>query len=382
MTITKTNYATHPGEHLKEEIEARGWSQRDVAFILGCPEQAINTIISGKRGISPDMAKALGTAFDVPPEFFANLQKGYDLSRAHEPSPEVGLRAKMQNNYPVREMIKRGWIEDADAKMLEMQLVHFFGVSNSNDVPYLEHAAKKSSYEKKGVLPVQLAWLFRVKQIAKSISVQKYSEQALIESVGKLKALRIAPEEARHAPRILAECGVRLVIVEALPKGNIDGVCFWLDKQSPVIGLTSRFDRIDNFWFVLRHEIEHVLNKDGQGSEIIDVDTGKKSASSSGSTEQEEKQANAAAADFCAPTEKIESFMKRKHPFYYEKDVLAFASLHGLHPGLVVGQMQYRLDRHDYLRKHLVKIRQFVLPGAIVDGWGQSSTVTFNAGVL
>ncbi len=65
-------------------------------------------------------------------------------------------------------------------------------------------------------------------------------------------------------PRILAECGVRLIIVEGLPNAKIDGVCFWLDKVSPVIGLSLRFDQIDNFWFVIRHEIEHVLNKDGQ----------------------------------------------------------------------------------------------------------------------
>ncbi len=365
-----TMFATHPGEHLKEEIEARGWSQRDLAFILGCPEQAINTIIVGKRGISPDMAKALGKAFDVPAEFFANLQKAYDLSRAQDPNPEVEIRAKMQNNYPVREMIKRGWIEDSDAKMLEMQLVRFFEVKAADEIPYMAHAARKSDYE--NIPPAQLAWLFRVRQIAKSISVPKYSEKALREALAKLNALRAEPEEARHVPKVLSECGVRFIIVEALPKANIDGVCLWLDKQSPVIGMTTRYDRIDNFWFVLRHEIEHILNKDGQNiPAIIDIDTGKKDSIAHGSTQEQEDRANSAAADFCTPIEKIESFMKRKHPFYYEKDVLAFASLNGLHPGLVVGQMQYRMDRYDYLKKYLVKIRQFVLPGAMVDGWGQ-----------
>ena len=63
---------------------------------------------------------------------------------------------------------------------------------------------------------------------------------------------------------ILAESGVRFVIVEALPQAKIDGVCFWLDKQAPVIGLSMRYNRIDNFWFVLRHEIEHVLKGHGR----------------------------------------------------------------------------------------------------------------------
>ena len=82
------------------------------------------------------------------------------------------------------------------------------------------------------------------------------------------------PEEVRHVPRFLSECGIRYVIVETLPKANIDGVCFWLD-DFPVVGMSVRQDRIDNFWFVLRHELEHALNRDGRGdlsAEKVDVD--------------------------------------------------------------------------------------------------------------
>lgn len=70
----------HPGEFIREELDARGWSQRDLAFILGCPEQAVGMIVSGRRGISAEMAKSLGDAFEVSAEFFANLQKAYELS--------------------------------------------------------------------------------------------------------------------------------------------------------------------------------------------------------------------------------------------------------------------------------------------------------------
>ena len=73
-------------------------------------------------------------------------------------------------------------------------------------------------------------------------------------------------------PRIMAECGIRYIIVEKLPKARIDGVCFWLDDNSPVIGMSLQRDTIDNFWFVLRHEIEHVLRRDGQDEEVIDED--------------------------------------------------------------------------------------------------------------
>jgi HTH-type transcriptional regulator/antitoxin HigA len=376
MVGTPQNWIQHPGFYLKEEMEARGWLQRDLAFILGIPEQAVNIIVSGKRAISPDMARALGDAFDVPAEFFANLQNAYDLSRAQEPSPAVSVRAKMQSNYPVREMIKRGWFEDGDPTLLNMQLVRFFEVAGPDEIPYLAHAAKKSSYEERGIPPTQLAWLFRVRQIAKSISVPRYAEKSLRGALTRLSALLVEPEEAGQVPRILMESGVRFIMTEGLSGAKIDGVCFWLDRDSPVVAMSMRYDRIDNFWFVLRHEIEHVLRRHGQSTEIIDTELEGKKASTDPSLPEQERVANAAAADFCASSVKVDSFIARKRPFFYEKDVVALARVLSRHPGLVVGQIQRKIDRHDYLRKYQVKIRSFVVPGAIVDGWGQSIPIS------
>jgi len=360
----------HPGFYIREELDAREWSQRDLAYILGTPEQAVNMIISGKRGISPEMAKALGDAFDVNPELFANLQRAYDMARAREPDPSVGRRARLQLAFPVREMIKRGWLQDTDAAMLEVQMAQFFEVANANDIPHLQHAARKTHYDE--TPPAQLAWLFRVRQIARSMTVIKYSEKALRDALLRLHGLLIDPEEARHVPRILAECGVRLVFVEGLPNAKIDGVCFWLDKNSPVIGLSLRFDRNDNFWFVLRHEIEHVLRRDGQTEEVIDVDI---LATGDDQLPPEEVAANEAAADFCIAKSEMDSFIARKAPFFADRDVAGFARRMNVHPGLVVGQIQKRTKRWDLLRRHLVKIRAHVLPGAMVDGWGAPAPV-------
>ncbi len=374
MATASASWIKHPGNYIREEMEEREWSQRDLAFILGCSEQAINPILNGKRGISPEMAKAFGVAFDVPAEFFANLQQAYDLAQARTPDPSVATRRHMQSTYPVREMIKRGWIEQSDAAMLETQLVRFFDAPDPDHIPYFAHAAKAqtSSYEEREVSPAQLAWLFRVRQIAKSIQVPKYSEKALRDLVeDDLLTLLTAPEEARHLPRALMECGVRYIIVEKLLNAKIDGVCFWLDEYSPVIGMSTQHDRIDNFWFVLRHECEHVLNRHGQEQEMIDSDLDRAEPST-----EEERIANDAASNFCAPVEKLNSFIMRKHPYYYEKDVIAFSHLLQRHPGIVIGQIRRRLDRWDYLTRHLVKIRQFVLPGSIADGWGQTIPVS------
>lgn len=362
MDTPITNSVPHPGEFIKDELEERGWSQRDLSYILGCPEQAVNMIVSGKRAISPEMAKALGAAFEVHPDFFANLQRAYDQSRAREPEPGVARRARIQSVYPLREMIKRGWIEDADPALLEDQLCSFFEVSELSMVPHMAHAAKKTGTDVVATA-TQFAWLHRVRQIAKASVAPPYNKKALEALLPRLRQLAVDVEEVRHVPRLLAEAGVIFILVEALPSGKIDGVCFWLGKQ-PVIGMSMRYDRNDNFWFVLRHEIEHVLQGHGKVRAIIDdldVDT---------SQIEEECVANEAAQEFCVPSSKLDSFVARKAPFFSERDVIAFAHTVQMHPGVVIGQLQRKIERRDLLNKLKAKIKSYIVSSAIHDGFG------------
>lgn len=366
----------HPGEFIRDELDARGWSQRDLAYILGVPEQAVNLIASGKRGISPEMAKALGKAFNVSAEYFANLQQAYEMSSARAPDPGIERRALLQSVYPVREMIRRRWLADTDIGLLEAQMKRFFGKNDLEEIPYLAHAAKKSDYSETNAL--QLAWLFRVRQLSCEMIVPNYSEKKLQAFIDSLHHYMVDPEEVRHVPSELADCGVRYVIVETLPKANIDGVCFWLDDSSPVVGMTLRHDRIDNFWFVLRHELEHVLNKDGRGelrAESVDVELEGERAGTGDDLPPEERRANIAAANCCAPHEQIESFYIRKFPFISERDMLGFAKRIQRHPGIVVGQLQRRMGRYDWLSRYKVKVRQFLIGVGTVDGWGIAAPV-------
>jgi len=336
----------------------------------------VNQIVNGKQGISPAMSRALGEALGFAPEFFADLRKAYDVANANPPDPSVSLRARMQANYPIREMVKRGWLKDGNADELAKRLMRFFEVGNLSEVPYLAFAAKTPVLEQ-NPSAIQLAWLFRVRQIAKTMVTRPFSEKLLASCIPTMRQFLSAPEGARHVPRVLAECGVRFVVAEGLPHSKIDGVCFWLGESSPVIGISTRFDRIDNFWFVLRHEIEHVLRRHGGLSinGMIDAELVGERAGVGEQLLEEERVANAAAADFCVPEEKITSFITRKSPLLYEKDVVAFSRLHGIHPGITVGQIQYRTGRYDFLKRYQVKIRQYVLPGARVDGWGQTTDI-------
>ena len=360
-----------PGSFIREELEARGWSQRDLASVLGVPDQAVQLISSGKRGITADMAKKLGEAFDVAPEFFLNLQRAYDLAKAPEADPGVAKKAKFYTHYPIREMAKRGWISSADdADALELEMSRFFCVGRVDEIPHMAHAAKKTSYEE--IPPVQLAWLYRVRQIAREAVVGRFSRDAARALVAKLSALLGAPEEARHVPRLLAEAGIRFVLVESLPNAKIDGVCCWLDAKSPVIGMSLRYDRIDNFWFVLRHELEHVIQGHGQATAMIDTDI---ETANNGGLPEEERLANDVALAFCVPPKEMASFIARKQPYFAERDIIGFAGRLRLHPGLVAGQLRRHLSRWDLFSKHLVKIRFAVAPNALVDGWGDIAPV-------
>lgn len=357
-----------PGEFLREELEAREWSQQELADILDRPPRLISELIAGKRSITPETAKGLADAFGTSPDYWLNLESQYQLSKVKVPNDNVSRKARLYDKFPVREMLRRGWVRPSEnVEVLEQRFCSFFAIADMRAEPELCHNAKKA-HATAEVSPPQLAWLFRVKAMASQQVVPAYSKAKLLAALEKLKVLILAPEEVRHVPRILAEAGVCLVFVEPMAGSKMDGACFWLDEGKPVIGMTLRFDRIDNFWFVLRHEIEHVLQEDGKADKqaVVDTDVGV------GGDElpECERRANEAGADFCASTTELENFIARVQPYFSEEKVLRFAQRINVHPGLVVGQLQRKLDRHDFLRKHQVKVRAFVLPSADVDGWG------------
>ena len=355
-----------PGDYVKQHMEAKGWTQSDLAYALGTPPASINPILSNRRSISVNMARALALAFDVDAAEIAGVQAAWDVAHSDEPDPNIPARARILSKYPIREMTRRGWVDPVHGKgSVEEQVCRFFGVSNLDEVPHMSHSAKKTRYDR--ILPEQLAWLHRVRQIASEMTTPRYDEAKLRDAIDALAHLRTAADGVRKVPRLLEAAGVRFVVVEGIANSAIDGVCFWLSESAPVIGLSLRYDRIDNFWFVLRHECAHVLHRHGMDEAIVDCNL---EGSSTGDQSQEEQIANSEAADFCVPKQQMESFYLRKRPYFSETDVAAFAKRVGVHPGLVVGQLHQRIGRYDFLRKHLVKVRENLAMAMMMDGWG------------
>jgi HTH-type transcriptional regulator/antitoxin HigA len=379
MPVRKPAEVFPPGDYIRDELDARGWTQGDLAQIMGRPLQLVNELVSGKKQITPETAMGLARAFgDDDALYWMNLDNMYRLSQVKPVDDLVSRRASLYSKFPIRELTKRRWIEPSEnLDVVEHRVCRFYNIKSVNDEPKFAHAAKAAQYDERQ--PLQWAWLFRAHQLAQAISVAEYSEKKLRAAVAKLRQLLVAPEEIRQIPQILAEAGVRLVIVEFLPGAKIDGAAFWLNS-SPVIALSMRFDRVNNFWFVLRHEIEHILNKDGQGLVVVDFEIAE-SLQRKDALPEEEVVANDASSEFLIPKEELNSFIVRVRPLYSEQRILLFAKRIGVHPGIVVGQLQFKDEiPYTHFHKHLVKVREIITQTALTDGWGTVPPISGNAG--
>jgi HTH-type transcriptional regulator / antitoxin HigA len=355
-----------PGEFIRDELEARGWTQGDLAQIMGRPEPAINLIINDKRGITPDTATELAGAFGTSPEFWLNLENAYRLSKVVVPFSEIRERASLFEASPVKEMEKRGWIKSTDSiEALKLELSSFYEGINVENFK----VAARASTEQGRVTPEQMAWCVRALQLASKIPARPYQPSKINECKKQLRALAAFPQGVAQVPSVLAAFGIRFVVVEHLTGTKIDGAALWLGDgwDKPVIAISARYDRIDSFWQTTCHELSHIEHKDSIA--LIDVDLlGAENRNES--ILEIENRANREAAEMLIPREKLSSFIIRKRPYFSKVSIIQFANANKVHPGIVAGQLHHRLGTYKTNREMLVKIRNILISAALVDGWG------------
>ncbi len=362
-----------PGEFIRDELVARGWEQRDLADIMGRPERTVSELVSGKRAITPETAQQLGEAFGTSAQFWLNMEAAYRLWRLPKPSEAVSRRARLYSFAPIKEMTRRGWITESESvEVLEEQVKRFFRVTTLDEPPSVCAAAARKSTDYSEFTPAQRAWLCRARQLAETLKVAKFDAARFRSQLPRLKDLLLNAEDVRQVPKLLAEFGVRCVVVEHLPETKIDGACFWLDANSPAVALSLRFDRIDWFWFTLMHELGHVAAGDGRDNGIPpDIDLVGIERDPAIEKPAFEREADAFASSFLLPEEALASFIARVRPLFSKQRVEGFAAVQRVHPGLVVGQLQFRKQiPYANLRNYLVKVRAYLLETVLSDGWG------------
>jgi HTH-type transcriptional regulator/antitoxin HigA len=358
-----------PGEFIRDELEERGWTQSDLAKIMGRPLPAVNLIIAGKKTVTPETAVGLASAFGTSAEFWLNLETAYQLSKvSSKEQNEIRERAKLFESAPVKDIERRGWIKTSlGISQLQHELSNFFAVP---EIEKLKVAARASTQGDE-LTPEQVAWCVRALRLAKSVPAAKFTRNALEQGIPKLRRLADFPENVRHVPKCLSEMGIRFVVVEHLPKSKIDGAALWLgnDWEKPVVALSLRYDRIDSFWHTLFHELSHIKHRDAYG---LDVDlVGADRCLTNEAKSEIETRANEEAAEMLISGRKLHSFILRHRPFYSTHTINQFANLLKIHPGIIAGQLQFKDEiKWAANRAMLVKVRNILISSALTDGWG------------
>jgi HTH-type transcriptional regulator/antitoxin HigA len=364
-----------PGYAIQRELDARGWNQTDLTQVLGVHQSVVSALINNKRPVSLEIARDLAAAFGNDLNYWLKLESDYRLFAVGPGDPAIARRGRLFEAAPVKDLLKRRWIQGTDdIELLEKQVLAFYGVSSVADLAAkIPHAARKSgSYLKESAS--ERFWVQRVRQLARAVSVtRKFSDAAFAEAMDQLRRLIAHPESARQIPKILADSGIRFVVVERLPQTRIDGVCLWLDKNSPVIALSLSYDRIDSLWFTLFHEMDHVKHRDGLATPpVIDSRLVGEDFIPSNEKPESERRADAFASAALIDPAQMDDFVTRITPLYSKQRIVGFAKRICVHPAIVVGQLHQRreLEWSQY-RDLLVKIRDIVTAVALTDGWSQ-----------
>lgn len=363
--------AKHPGKILKEKLDERGWTQEELALVTGRHRGTISNIVAGKTGISADMAMTLAAVFGDDPADWLRWDALYELSRVEDDSDAIKRMADLYAAFPIRDMQKRGWIKDVSRLAdLEQEIERFIGGPIKDGIAF--PVAARRTVTLANLNAAEKAWVFRARQMASVLPVGGFDPKRLPALEKRLRQLAAFPKEVVKLPQLLATFGVRFVVVELLPNAKVDGAAFWIDGE-PVIAVSVRYDRIDNFWFTVMHEFSHIKHNDAYSVDDLTGNDPDGTISVLLAEDDVEKRANEEAADILVPKAEMDSFINRLSPLYPEHRVVQFAIRMKMHPGIVVGQLQRRSElgwkAH---RQFLVKVRSLITQTALTDGWGQS----------
>lgn len=264
------------GEHLADELDARGWTQADFAEVLGRPAQFVSEIISGKKEITRESAAQIAAALGTSAEFWLKLQDSYLLwkqaqdSRTRKSLDAVKIRARLRALAPIALLRKRGYITASDPDGQSTEILRLLGMQSLEEEPEVRFAARRSNPDE-AVTVLQQAWVACVKASARELEVASYSRDRLRELAAQLSERARNPEEFAAFQTSFAQAGVKLVYVEAFPGGKLDGCALIIDK-TPVIGVSGRWKRLDKVLFTILHETAHILlgHVSDDGEVIVD----------------------------------------------------------------------------------------------------------------
>lgn len=242
-----------PIDAIQFRMEQVGLKQKDLVPYLGSRGK-VSEVLSRQRPLSLAMMRRLHEGLQIPAEVLL-----------HDPVAHAELSAEgiEWERFPVAEMVRRSWIcfegSAAEAKRRVQELVTAWAAPLGADTlcPALlrQHVRAGSTSE-----PYALdAWRMRVCLLALEQDIPVYRPgtvtREFVQDLVRLSYLNDGPLLARE---YMQKHGIRFVVERHLGKTHLDGAAIRLSDGAPLVALTLRYDRLDNFWFTLCHELAHI----------------------------------------------------------------------------------------------------------------------------
>lgn len=249
-----------PIDAIRFRMEQMGLVAKDLIPYMGS-QSKVSEVLNRKRPLTLPMIRSLHKSLGIPADVLLSEEHGQiDLSTDPEFDP---------TKYPLLEMAKRGYFGDQykatpiqqlkdQAEILMRKFMSAVGASNHQELALLR--APQSQNGNRSMNDCALtAWMARVRQKAKLEEIETPYKCGLITEgwAHELVKLSRFKEGPRLAKEHLAHHGIVLVIEPHFKKTYLDGAAMLVDDRA-VVGMTLRHDRLDNFWFVLLHEIGHI----------------------------------------------------------------------------------------------------------------------------
>lgn len=320
-----------PVEAIKFRMEQQGLTQKDMRPYFGSDSKT-SEVLNGKRPLSLLMIRKLHKGLEIPAEVLIQ-ERGGSLPNTN------GLEwAK----FPLAEMKKRGCFPEWTGSLNELRayaeenISRFLGSVRSSFVqPALCRTSAHYVSDKNVDQYALLAWQIRVLQKAEKMkTVGRYVPGSLTNEVMKELARHSWSEQGpKVAQEFLSNHGIKLVTEFHFDKTYLDGAAMVDAFGHPLIGMTLRHDRLDNFWFTLMHEVAHIALhlKDGSVIFFDDID----------STEKDtiEHESDQAATE--ALIEKSAWSEARVKISQSKADCIALARDLKIHPAIVAGRVRH-----------------------------------------
>jgi HTH-type transcriptional regulator/antitoxin HigA len=339
------DWATHPGEHLAEYLEVRGWNQAEFARIADLTPKLVNTIIRGTNPVTPDTAIKLERVLGLKAYVWTNLQSTYDIWQSREAEKSASAERKSWlARFPVKELRARGALPvGGDEAGLANCLMSLLGIGgpDSFDAKVGSLAVLHRQSKSKTASPHHIVtWLMLGEQKAREMDVPDYDEERFKQAVAEIRAMTVEPPEV-FEPRMVElcrACGVALVFEKQISKTALFGSARWLDADHAIIQMSLRMKSNDHFWWTFFHEAAHILLH--RGRNFAD--------DQNGVGDGLEDEADRWAEEMLVGSQRFAQ-LKATQP-RSAAAVTSFASEAGVHPGIVVGMLQHAgILPHDHL---------------------------------